>query len=89
MATKSERIEMRTDPESGTKIAQAAEIEHKSVSAFILDAATTAADRVLARTDHVVMPADEFDALLQSLDDPGEAPALNALARRARRFKRS
>lgn len=89
MAAKSERIEMRADPESGTRIAQAAEIERKSVSAFILDAATSAADRVLARTEHVAMPADQFDALLKSLDEPDDAPTLGLLARRARRFRRS
>jgi len=89
MATKTERIEMRTDRESGAKIAQAAQIERKSVSAFVLDAARSAADRVLARADFVAMPADQFDALLQSLDGPDEAPALSSLARRERRFKRA
>jgi uncharacterized protein (DUF1778 family) len=89
MATKTERIEMRTDHDSGAKIAQAAEIERKSVSSFVLDAATSAADRVLARTDHVTMPAEQFDSLLQSLDEPDEAPALSGVARRERRFKRA
>lgn len=89
MATKTGRIEMRADPDSGAKIAQAADIERKSVSAFVLEAATSAADRVLARVDHVMMPADQFDALLRSLDAPDEAPALSRLARRERRFKRA
>jgi uncharacterized protein (DUF1778 family) len=88
MATKTERIEMRTDHDTGVKIAQAAEIERKSVSAFVLDAAASAADRVLARTDHVTMSAEQFDSLLGSLDEPEEAPALSTLARRERRFKR-
>jgi len=89
MAVKTERIEMRADPDSGAKIAQAASIVEKSVSAFVLDAATTAADRVLARVDQVMMPADQFDALLKSLDAPDEAPTLRKVAQRERRFKRA
>ena len=89
MATKTGRIEMRTDPDSGAKIAQAADIERKSVSAFVLDAATSAAERVLARVDNVMMPADQFDALLTSLDVPDDAPALRGLAQRERRFRRA
>lgn len=88
MATKTERIEMRTDRDSGAKIAQAAEREQKSVSAFVLDAATSAADRVLARSEHTIMPEAQFDELLQSLDEPAAAPALSRLARRERRFIR-
>jgi len=89
VAGRTRRVEMRVDPESGAKIAQAAEIEHKSVSSFVLDAATAAADRVLARIDHVIMPAEQFDALLQSLDTPGEAPTLRKVAQRPRRFERA
>lgn len=89
MAAKTERIEMRTDPDSGARIARAAEIERKSVSAFVLEAAASAADRVLARVDHVMMPAGQFDALLRSLDTPEEAPALRRLAQRERRFRRA
>ncbi|KUL31524.1 type II toxin-antitoxin system TacA family antitoxin [Actinoplanes awajinensis] len=89
MATKTERIEMRTDSGSASKIAQAAEIERKSVSAFVLDSATMAADRVLARSDHTAMPTAQFDDMLASLDEPADAPALSRLARRERRFTRA
>ena len=89
VAAKTGRIEMRVDPDSGAKIAQAAEIERKSVSAFVLDAATTAADRVLARVDHTVLPAEQFDALLRSLDTPDEARTLRKAAQRERPFRRA
>jgi uncharacterized protein (DUF1778 family) len=89
MATKTERIEMRTDPDTGARITQAAELTHTSVSAFVLDAAAAAADRVLARSDHTVMPADQFDSLMASLDVPDEAPNLARAAGRPRRFVRS
>jgi uncharacterized protein (DUF1778 family) len=89
VAGKTGRIEMRVDPDRGAKIAQAAEIENKSVSAFVLDAATAAAERVLARVDHTVMPAEQFDALVRSLDTPGEAPTLRKAAQRERRFRQA
>lgn len=89
MPTKSQRIEMRTDPESEARIAKAAKIAHQSVSAFVLEAATLAADQVLARVDHTVMPADQFDTLMAALDQPDEAPTLARAARRPRRFTRS
>lgn len=88
MAAKTQRIEMRTDPASEALIAQAARLTHQSVSAFVLSAATAEAERVLARVDHVVMPADQFDALISSLDTPGDAPGLARVARRNRRFTR-
>ena len=86
MAAKTERIEMRTDPESSARIAEAAEAKHVSVSAFVLEAAVKAADHVLARTDVTVMPAEQFDQLIESLDTPDEAPALTRLARKPRRY---
>jgi uncharacterized protein (DUF1778 family) len=84
-ATKSERIELRADPVSAESIALAADIQHLSVSAFILQAATTEADRVRARTEHTVMPAEQFDDLINSLDRPDEAPNLARAAARRRR----
>lgn len=89
MGTKTKRIEMRADPESEAKIAEAARLSQQSVSAFTLNAATTAAERIIARVDHVVMPADQFDALLSSLDVPDEAPTLARAASRKRRFTRT
>lgn len=86
MAPKTERIEMRADDESNAKITEAAKAEQVSVSAFVLDAAVKAADHVLARKDVTLMPAEQFDALLASLDTPDEAPALGALARQPRRY---
>lgn len=89
MAPKTERIEMRADEESSSKIADAAKSQQVSVSAFVLDAAVRAADHILARRDVTVMPAEQFDALLASLDEPDEDPVLDELAQRPRRFRRS
>jgi uncharacterized protein (DUF1778 family) len=89
MATKTQRIEMRTDPDSEARITRAAAVTHESVSGFVLRAATSEADRVLARTDVTLMPAEQFDALINSLDVPDEAPALSRLASTRRRFARA
>lgn len=88
MAAKTERIEMRTDPETGARITEAAHAAHMSVSAFVLGAAAMAAERVLARSDHTVMPTEQFDALITSLDTPDPAPKLAEIAARRRRFTR-
>jgi uncharacterized protein (DUF1778 family) len=89
MATKTRRIEMRADPQSEAKIAEAARLSGQSMSAFVLNAATVAADQIIARVDHVVMPADQFDAIMESLDTPDEASNLARAASRKRRFTRA
>jgi uncharacterized protein (DUF1778 family) len=88
VASKTQRIEMRTDPDSQARIAEAAHVSQRTVSAFVLEAATSAADRVLARADQVLMPGDQFDDLIASLDEPDAAPNLVRAARRERRFSR-
>lgn len=87
-AIKDRRIEMRADVQSEDRIVRAAALEKSSVSAFVLAAALRRADEVLARADVTLMPAEQFDALMASLDVPDEAPALAAIAARPRRFTR-
>jgi uncharacterized protein (DUF1778 family) len=89
MATKTRRIEMRTDPDSEERIVQAAGLVGQSVSGFVLAAASTAADAVLARADTTLMPAEQFDGLLRSLDEADPAPNLRAAATAARRVARA
>jgi uncharacterized protein (DUF1778 family) len=86
---KSRRIEMRADPESEERITEAARARHQSVSAFVLAAAMREADKVLARTDVTLMPAEQFDALMESLEIPDGASHLVEAASRPRRFKRT
>lgn len=88
MATKTRRIETRVDPDSEQRIAEAAALMHESVSAFVLRAARSEADRVLARSDATLMPAEQFDALVRSLDEPDEAPVLARVAASDRAFTR-
>jgi uncharacterized protein (DUF1778 family) len=89
MATKTRRIEMRTDPDSEGRIVQAAGLVGQSVSMFVLCAASSAADAVLARADTTLMPAEQFDALMRSLDLADTAANLRAAATAARRVARA
>ena len=86
MAVKTERIELRTDQERERRIRYAAELEHQSVSAFVLEAASDRAERVISSASATSAPGDFFDLLWQSLDEP---PTVNAaLSRTARSTRR-
>jgi uncharacterized protein (DUF1778 family) len=89
MAAKTRRIEMRTDPRSEERIARAAAALRQSVSAFVLAAAVREADRVLARSDVTMMPAEQFDALMDALETADQAPHLLEVAGRPRGFTRA
>jgi uncharacterized protein (DUF1778 family) len=88
MAGKNHRIEVRADPYSDALIGQAARATGTSVSAFVLDAATTAADRVLDSNGKSAAVAVDFEALIATLHIPDEAPNLARAADRRRRFNR-
>ncbi len=48
-----------------------------SVAAFVLGAASAEADRLLARADTTITPAQQLDVLMGSLDEPDPAPGLD------------
>jgi uncharacterized protein (DUF1778 family) len=81
---KTERIEMRTDPVEHELISRAADASNQSMSAFVLAAAMATANSILARADTTIMPAEQFDELMASLDTPDEAPNLARIAARLR-----
>lgn len=85
---KTKRKEVRLDPNSEALIEQAAHMLSTSPSSFMVDAAVSQAERVLARSDYTLMPAEQFDALVSSLDLADKAPALARLASQPRRFTR-
>jgi uncharacterized protein (DUF1778 family) len=88
MATKDERLEMRVSKTDRALIEDAAGHLHESVSDFTRNAALDRAEKILARTNVTLMPAEQFDALLESLDITDDAPALKEAFERPRRFKR-
>ena len=88
MSIREARLDFRLDPDSKARIERAAKLSHESVSSFVLHAATAAADRVLARAEVTMMPAEQFDALLDALDVADKAPNLARLGRTERRYVR-
>lgn len=85
-AARTSRIELRTDPERERRIRYAAELEHQSLSAFVLDAAAERAEEVIASASSTVVPSDFFDQLWDALDAPAApSPALRRRARGRRR----
>ncbi|MEU4406822.1 DUF1778 domain-containing protein [Streptosporangium sp. NPDC023963] len=89
MADETHRIETRADTAAEALIVQAAQASGESISSFVLRAACAEDRRVLARPDATLMPADQFDDLVASLDEPDEAPALRKAARRRRAYHES
>lgn len=80
---------MRVPSDRAELIRQAAAARGESVTGFVLDAATQAAEQELAVERETLVPAGFFDAMLAALDAPAEAPAaLEELARRPRSFAR-
>lgn len=92
MATRTERIEARIDPESAERIRYASALQHTSVSGFVVAAAAEKAERVIAEHAYTLAPPDYFDRLLELLDEPAQPiPELARIAARERdhpRFRR-
>ncbi len=86
---KTARKEVRLSPQDEADIDEAARILSQSPSAFMVNQSAEAARRIIARADVTLMPAEQFDALLKSLDEPDAAPNLARLAEQPRRFKRA
>lgn len=82
---RSERIEARIEPERAERIRYAARLTHRSMSAFVVDAASEVAERVIAEHRETIVPAAFFDDLLSALDDVKHVPTLRKAASRARR----
>ncbi|MCA9599842.1 MAG: DUF1778 domain-containing protein [Myxococcales bacterium] len=70
MAIRTERIELRAQPERARRIRYAAELRKQSVSTFMLDAASASAERVIAESAATVVPTEFFDKLWRALDAP-------------------
>ncbi len=85
VASKTDRIEARLAPEMAEKIKRAAALSGTSTSAFVVDAAADRAERLLRSQRETVVPAEFFDRLLESLDEPAKpVPALQKAFARLR-----
>lgn len=84
--SRTERIELRVTAEDKDIISAAAAMEHTTTTEFVREAVLERAQRVQARGDHTLMPAEQFDALVAALDVPDETPNLARAFAHKRRF---
>jgi uncharacterized protein (DUF1778 family) len=85
MATRTERIEARIDPDRASRIRRAAELANASVSSFVVEAAVERAERILVEHHSTTVPSQFFDRLLAALDEPPiSVPSIEKAAERRR-----
>jgi uncharacterized protein (DUF1778 family) len=69
-STRSARLGLRATPEQETVLRRAAEVAHKSLTDFILDAAYQAAEQTLLDQRLFMVSGSQYQALLELLDRP-------------------
>jgi len=80
---KIERLELRASPRQASAIRQAAAATAKTVTAFVLDAATVEAQRAIADRRLFRLDPDRWERFVNALDRPAkEKPRLRKLMRR-------
>lgn len=86
LSRRSERINIRVEPKVDQLLRRAASVQHKSLTAFMIDAAWERAEMVLVDQRRLEVRAEEFDRVLDELDRPAEvvAPLLRMAERVAR-----
>jgi uncharacterized protein (DUF1778 family) len=88
VAAKAERLEARLTSTQHKQIEQAAALAGESVSSFVVLAALDRADILVRERASTVVPAAYFDRLVESLDQPQDAPRLARAAASAMRRRR-
>lgn len=68
--TRSARLGLRATPEQETVLRRAAEVAHKSLTDFILDAAYQAAEQTLLDQRLFLVSGNQYQAFLEMLDRP-------------------
>lgn len=84
-AARSARFGLRATPEQEAVLRRAAEVAHKSLTDFILDAACQAAERTLLDQRLFMVSGSQYQALLEMLEQPeaDNAGLADLFARRA------
>ena len=78
--SKSMQINMRIRPAQRELISRAAELRHKSVSEFMIDAATEAAEDALLKQRIFLVDDDRYKQILRLMDSPvSDNPALQKM----------
>lgn len=70
--TRRHRLEMRVSAEQDALIRQAADLEDTTVTAFVLDAVTARAKRVVKQHHDLILSNEAFDAFIAVLDQAAE-----------------
>lgn len=73
VATKTERLEARVDPDQRAMLEQAAALRGQSLSAFVIGAAMSEAGEILHEAQVTMLPASFTDAFMLLLDAPAGA----------------
>jgi len=82
--TKIERLELRASASQTATIRQAAAATAKTLTAFVLDAATTEAHRALADRRFFRLDPDRWERFISALDQPAKrTPRLRKLMRQS------
>lgn len=68
-----QRLEVRVTPEQDALIREAADLEHTTVTAFVLETVTGRAKRVLKQHQDLVLSNKAFDRFITELDKPATA----------------
>jgi len=83
---RSERLEARVTPGQKTLLRQAAELQGRTLSEFIVQAASEAATRVVQQHQIIDLTAEEQAVFVEALlNPPKPGPRLRAAARRYRK----
>lgn len=79
-SNRSDRINLRVDPETKDLLKRAAAVENRTVTSFILNAARLRAETVLEPTDRLTLTNEEFRRFL---DEVESSPDVSEALRRA------
>lgn len=71
-SARTERIGLRATPEQAARLKQAAEIEQKSLTDFILDSACAAAETTVLDQRVFMVAGKQYDEFLELLDRPAQ-----------------
>ena len=82
--SRSERINLRVDPDTKDLVKRAAAAENRSVTSFILNAARLRAETVLEPADRLVLTNEEFRRFMDEVDaSPDVSDALRRAVRKS------
>jgi uncharacterized protein (DUF1778 family) len=84
---KDDRLQLRVDASSKRRLEEAAAESHLSVSAFVLQAASQAADNILAERQTIQLPPDAAAMFTEALNHPARVnERLAAVLKRPAKF---